>query len=228
MAYTSVLEELPGNLKPQKFTIENFLGDAPWALLSCGLNAVGGATAGFLDREFTDWQPNWAAFPTFGNALVAIVLKMAFPDQVPLHNVMREVASGIAGWCGDDVVYGLYNWIARPRWVAGKSYSKGSKVRYKGVVWEASADIGANIGGAPPAEPGKDGRWKDTGARAQGFRLAEIQQYAQAFVQDPRRVDAISEDVSERLAERGLVEDKETFKREMRSTMNEVIAQFAE
>jgi hypothetical protein len=218
----SLLEDISGDPNAKKLTMEGFFENLLPAAASCGINAAGGLIAGRLDKEFMEWKPNWPHFPAFGIAIVAIALKAACRKMNAVDNVVRDIASGMAGWVGDDIFYGIRNFFFRKDWVAGKSYKKGDEVKYGGKIWQAKADIDY----PPQAEPGKDARWEEV--RAQGFRLEDLRHYAQAFVSDERRVDRIASDVAVLMAEKGQVpqDQREAFMREMKKTLQDVVAQF--
>lgn len=231
----SLLMDISGDPNARKLTVERYVESIPGAAVSCGFNALGGFLAGRLDQAFMAWKPSNPAVPTIGVGIFAVALKAGFQKLTPLDNVIREVAAGMAGWVGDDVFYGVWNALFRKDWQAAKSYRLGQQVKHQNAVFEASADILYDpTKGHPQAVPGKDARWKKVDpatGRAQGFRLSDLREAAQAFVADPRRVDAIADDAATLLSERGhftAESDKEAFKKDAKQVLNDVIAQFKE
>lgn len=217
----SLLENISGETGRTKLTLDGFFENVPWAAASCVVNAAGGAMAGRVDAAFASFLPKMPGAGPFGVFIFATALKAIFPQREDVSNVIRELAGGMAGWVGDDLYYAVRNFF-RPVFAIGRSYKSGDVVRHNGGVWVAQKDIPY----PPQAIPGLDSRWQQM-QRAQGYRAEDLKQYAQAFMADRARVDAIVDDVAAEMARRGQDVDQAAFAAEMKGVLYDVIGQFA-
>lgn len=225
-----VLTGVSGLSYPRRVTLESLVANLPTAAVSCALNAGGGFLARGISRSLSDKHKDWSeATVTFFLALIAVSLKAGFQDITnPREAAIREVASGLAGWVGDDVLDWIWQALTIKDWRSGKSYKTGDKVKYLGKLWEASSDLPFDPPKSPLAEPSKDSRWK--AHRAQGLNFDDMRLYAQAFVSDPTRVRNIAADVATLIADRGVLADehKPEFVSHCQQVLGDVITQLSE
>ncbi|MFO0580513.1 MAG: hypothetical protein U1A78_41610 [Polyangia bacterium] len=166
-------------------------------LVTSGVNALGGLIAGRVDELASSQFPKTPSAGTFGVFVVSCALRYFFASAKTVDSIARELAAGMAGWVGDDLWYLVKGWLGWgvQTFKAGVTYRAGDKVRYNGVVWQASKDIPFAPPQAPQAEPGRDSRW----VRAQGYKLEEMRQMAQAFLAEPELVDALATEAAAKL-----------------------------
>ena len=178
-----------GNPAARRLTLSSFSDNLLPAAVSCGFNAAGGAAARGIGHRIDGWK---AGYGTIGVALIAIGLKAAVQPVDDVHVAVRELAAGMAGYVGDEVMDSVILWWKSETWKAGKVYPKGTFVRYTGGYWQAAEDVPA--GGS---EPGKDSRWLKVSAIS--YQLSDIKECARLVLMDKKRVEMISAFVASEL-----------------------------
>ena len=135
-----------GNPAVRRLTLSSFSDNLLPAAVSCGFNAAGGAAARGVGRRIDGWK---AGYGTIGVALIAIGLKAAVQPVDEVHIAVRELAAGMAGYVGDEVMDSVILWWKSESWKAGKVYPKGTFVRHTGGYWQAAEDV--PVAGSEPA-----------------------------------------------------------------------------
>lgn len=199
-------------------------------LATCGVNAIGGAIAGRVDELASSQFPKTPGAGTFGVFIVSAALRYFFSGTKTVDSIVRELAAGMCGWVGDDLWYLAKSWFGFgvQSFKAGVTYRSGEKVKHNGIVWQASRDIPFAPPSAPQAEPGRDARW----VRAQGYKLEEMRNMAQAFLAEPELVDALASEASAKIApemeasfgQQMSPEARAGFRDSMRRVLQEVVS----
>jgi len=208
-----------GNREAGKFSVNGFANNVLPALVSCGLNAVGGAAAMILGEKIDHWKAGWG---TMSTALIAIAVKAAVQPVSDGAVAVRELAAGMAGYVGDEVVEGLLLMWKSTKWVAGKVWKTGALVAHDGKYYEASEDLAADGG-----KPGEDKRWvAHTSAK---FGVSDIKECAKLVFQDKQRVETISSFLASQLGTaRGWTEQEIAgAKSDLTGAMNKVAEEIA-
>lgn len=171
------------------FSLDGFGENLVGSVLSCGLNAAGGAAALFVGEKIDHWKPGYG---TLGIALLSIGIKAAVQPVSDGAVAFRELAAGMAGYVGDEVFEGLMLMWRSTKWTAGKVWKTGELVSHDGKYYVASEDLQADGG-----KPGEDKRWKEhTSAR---FGVADLKECSKLVFSDKQRVDTISSFISSQL-----------------------------
>lgn len=183
---------IAGDSAPRRLTLDGVVGNIVPAVVGCGLNAGGGLIASALDHKIDEWK---AGAGTIGIALIAIALKTVVQPVSELSIAIREVASGMAGWVGDELFDGLVLWWKSETWQTGKVYTKGAMVRHAASFWQAAEDLGAS-----GAEPSKDGRWLKVTAIT--YSLSDINECARLVLMDKGKSEFLAKFIASRLGQR--------------------------
>lgn len=182
---------LAGEASPRRLSLASAADNLLPAAASCGLNAVGGAVASAVDAKIDEWKPGSG---TLGIALISVAIKTVVQPVNEMAIAVRELASGMAGWVGDELFDGFRLWWKSEAWKAGKVFTKGALVRQAGTFWQASADVPADGG-----EPGKDERWLKVSAIS--YSLSDLNECARLVLMDKQKSEFISKFVAARLGQ---------------------------
>jgi hypothetical protein len=183
---------LAGDSSPRRLSLASVADNLLPAAASCGLNAVGGAIASALDTKIDEWKPGAG---TLGIALVAVGIKTVIQPVNEGMVLVREIASGMAGWVGDELFDSVRLWWKSESWKAGKVYTKGALVRHAGTFWQAAEDVPAVDG----SEPGKDGRWLKVSAIS--YSLSDLNECARLVLMDKQKSEFIAKYLASRLGQ---------------------------
>lgn len=190
--------EIAGEQKPGRMTIESVVEMMPAAAISVGVNNAGGMLAGTVHAWFDGYKAGWGAL---GVELVAVVLKAVFQPTSNLNLILRELASGMAGAVGSEIVGTLMLWFKAKDWSGASAYKRGDVVKYQDAYWEAAQD---GLTGSPPGGP--TGGWNRL--RAQGTQATQWPALAQAFLSNPGMGKSVSEMVAKVTADKtGMTEE---------------------
>lgn len=142
-------------------------------------NCAGGVIAGRVRDIIRD---QFKQFPSAGNLgvfAVSVGIRVYAADNSTMSAVLRELAGGMAGEVGDDMWLILKGWLGLgvKTWEPGKTYGKGTEVRYGSQVYQASEDVSASSG-----PPDADRKWRLL--RAQGLDSQQLGRLARRMVQD--------------------------------------------
>ena len=183
---------IAGDPAPRRFTLDGVTANFMPALVGCTLNAGGGMLASAIDHRIDAWK---AGAGTLGIALISLALKTVVQPVSELSIAIREVASGMAGWVGDELFDGLVLWWKSETWQSGKVYTKGGLVRHASTFWQAAEDVPA--GGS---EPGKDGRWLKVTAIT--YSLSDINECARLILLDKQKSEFLAKFIAGQLGQR--------------------------
>lgn len=160
-------------------------------------NCAGGVIAGRVRDIIRD---QFKQFPSAGNLgvfAVSVGIRVYAADNSTMSAVLRELAAGMAGEVGDDMWLILKGWLGLgvKTWEPGKTYGKGTEVRYGSQVYQASEDVPASSG-----PPDADKKWRLL--RAQGLDSQELGSLARRMVQDDGFWAAVDKDFAQALDSR--------------------------
>ena len=157
-------------------------------------NCVGGVIAGRVRDIIRDQFKQYPSAGDIGVFAIASGIRVYCASSSATDAVLRELAGGMGGAIGDDMWSILKGWIGPgvKTWEAGKTYTKGTEVRYGSQVYQAAEDVPAS-GGAPDA----DKKWRLL--RAQGMDSQQLGQMALKMMQDDRLWSALESDFAQAL-----------------------------
>lgn len=161
------------------------------AMVSCGINAAGGAMARAVGNKIDGWKPGYG---TVGVAIVAVGLKTLVQPVDDVHIAVRELAAGMAGYVGDEVFDGVVMWWKSELWKPGKVWKKAQIVRFDldGKYYQAKEDVPVSGG-----SPAKDDVWIPITSMT--YQASDLKECARIVLQDRSRVEMISAFVASEL-----------------------------
>ena len=161
------------------------------AMVSCGINAAGGAMARAVGNKIDGWKPGYG---TGGVAIVAVGLKSVVQPVDDVHIAVRELAAGMAGYVGDEVFDGVVMWWKSELWKPGKVWKKAQIVRFDpdGKYYQAKEDVPVSGG-----SPAKDDVWIPITSMT--YQASDLKECARIVLQDRSRVEMISAFVASEL-----------------------------
>lgn len=193
------LTGIGGNSQKKKLTTENVISNLLPAALSCGINAGGGALARLVGHKIDGWK---AGYGTLGTGMLAVFMKAVVQPTSDNNIAIREVAAGMAGYVGDEVVDSVVLFWRSEAWKAGKVWTKGVLVRHAGGYWQATADLDAS-----GTEPGKDDRWLRQSQML--YSAADMKECARLLLGDKDRLAGISQFITNQIAPKILLNDEQ-------------------
>ena len=208
------LSEAAGDSKERRFTVEGMIGNVPSALLSVGINNLGGVIAGVTYTFFDQKKPGWGAL---GVELLAVTLKAAFQPTSDLNILLREAAAGMAGTVGKELTDELMLWWQAKDWQPMQAYPMGAKVKFQGGYYVAGTNIGA---GSPPIQ---EANWQRI--RAQGLSSTQWPALAQAFMSQPQMAEGVAAAVARAVAAKQGFTDEEAT--QLSAQISEAMQTFA-
>jgi len=154
------------------------------AMVSCGINAAGGAMARAVGNKIDSWKPGYG---TIGVAIVSVGLKTLVQPVDDVHIAVRELAAGMAGYVGDEVFDGVVMWWKSELWKPGKVWKKAQLVRFDpdGKYYQAKEDVPASAG-----SPAKDDIWMPVSSVT--YQASDLKECARLVLQDRNRVEMIA------------------------------------
>jgi hypothetical protein len=191
-------------------------------------NCIGGVIAGRVRDIIRDQFKQYPSSGDIGVFAIATGLRVYCSSGSSTDAVLRELAGGMGGAIGDDMWTILKGWIGIgvKTWEVGKTYTKGTEVRYGSQVYQAAEDVPAS-GGAPDS----DKKWRLL--RAQGMDSQQLGQVAMKMMQDDRLWSALQSDFAQALdARMGSIAGQANFEippefyqsmfREARGALNDI------
>jgi len=172
------------------FSLNGFVNNLLPSAVSCGINALGGAMAMWVGQKVDHWKRGWG---TVGVSVLAIAIKAAVQPvgngtELEVAFAVRDLASGMAGYVGDEILEALtLMWKSTP-WIPGKQWKRDDHVSYAGRYYVAAEDIAASDSVKPPAE---DKRWVgiENGSK---LGLEDVKECTRMVFQDKERVETIT------------------------------------
>ncbi len=155
-------------------------------------NCAGGVIAGRVRDIIRDQFKQYPSAGNLGVFAISVGIRVYAADNSTMNAVLRELAGGMAGEVGDDMWLILKGWIGLgvKTWEPGKTYAKGTEVRYGSQIYQAGEEI-SSAGGPPDA----DKKWRLL--RAQGLDSEELGNLARRMVQDDRFWSAFDTDFAQ-------------------------------
>ena len=206
-----------GNRSAGKFTLNGMVDQLIPSAISCAVNAAGGACAQFAGDKIDSWKRGWG---TIGVSVIAITLKAAVQPVGEVQIAIRELAAGMAGYVGDEILEGFALMWRATSWKPGAQWKRDTYVSYAGEYYVSSEDIPASDSVKPPLE---DKRWVPvkTGRR---LDLADVKECTRLVFQDKDRVELITSFLASSLgSQRGWTEQEVAdTKKSLSSAMEKV------
>ena len=114
---------------------------------------------------------------------------------------IRDLASGMAGYVGDEILESMTLMWKSTAWVPGKQWKRDNYVSYAGKYYVAAEDIAASDSVKPPEE---DKRWVGVEHNSK-LSLQDVKECTRMVFQDKERVETITSFLASSLGkQRGL------------------------
>lgn len=189
-----------GNRSAGNFTLNSFVDQLVPSAVSCAINAAGGACAQFVGDKIDSWKKGWG---TIGVSVVAITLKAAVQPVGEVQIAIRELAAGMAGYVGDEILEGFSLMWRSVAWKPGQQWKRDTYVSHEGEYYVSSEDIAASDSVKPPKE---DKRWVPVSV-GRRLDLQDVKECTRLVFQDKDRVELITSFLASSLgAQRGWTE----------------------
>ena len=172
------------------FSLHGVVNNLIPSAVSCGINALGGAMAQWVGQKVDHWKRGWG---TIGVSVLAISIKAAVQpvgkgNALEVAFAIRDLASGMAGYVGDEILESLTLMWKSTAWVPGKQWKRDNYVSYAGKYYVAAEDIAASDSVKPPEE---DKRWVGVEHNSK-LSLQDVKECTRMVFQDKERVETIT------------------------------------